>query len=55
MNLRGTQSNPVTGKESGIRQVMKMVDNNAYTLEMYGDGYDGKEMKFMEGKFIRKK
>jgi len=55
LNLKGTQSNPVTGKDSGIRQVMKMIDNNTYTLEMYGDGYDGKEVKFMEGKFKRKK
>ncbi|TMI65327.1 MAG: DUF1579 domain-containing protein [Bacteroidetes bacterium] len=34
---------------------MKMIDNNTYTLEMYGDGYDGKEVKFMEGTFKRKK
>jgi len=55
LSLKGTQSNPVTGKDSGIREVMKMIDNNTYTLEMYGDGYDGKEMKFMEGTFKRKK
>jgi hypothetical protein len=55
LNLKGTQSNPVTGKDSGIREVMKMIDNNTYTLEMYGDGYDGKEVKFMEGTFKRKK
>jgi len=55
MSLAGAQSNPVTGKDSGIRQVMKMIDNNTYTLEMYGDGFDGKEIKFMEGTFKRKK
>ena len=54
MNLKGTQSNPVTGKDSGIRQVMKMLGDNTYTLEMYGDGADGKEIKFMEGTFKRK-
>jgi hypothetical protein len=55
MNLKGTQSNPVTGKDSGIRQVMRIVDDNSYTLEMYGDGPDGKEIKFMVGTFKRKK
>ena len=54
LHLKGTQSNPVTGKDSGIREVMKMIDDNTYTLEMYGDGYDGKETKFMEGIFKRK-
>jgi hypothetical protein len=55
ITLNGAQSNPVTGKDSGIRQVMKVIDKNSYTLEMYGDGYDGKEIKFMEGTFKRKK
>jgi hypothetical protein len=55
MNLKGTQSNPSTGKDMGIREVMKIVDDNSYTLEMYGDGPDGKEIKFMEGTFKRKK
>ena len=55
MNLKGTQSNPVTGKDSGIREVMKILDDNTYILEMYGDGPDGKEIKFMEGTFKRKK
>ncbi len=55
MNLKGTQSNPSTGKDMGIREVMKIIDDNSYTLEMYGDGPDGKEIKFMEGTFKRKK
>lgn len=55
LHLKGVQSNPVTGKDSGIREVMKIVDDNTYILEMYGDGFDGKEMKFMEGTFKRKK
>jgi hypothetical protein len=55
LHLKGAQSNPITGKDSGIREVMKIVDENTYILEMYGDGFDGKEMKFMEGTFKRKK
>lgn len=55
LNLKGTQSNPSTGKDMGIREVMKIIDHNTYTLVMYGDGPGGKEIKFMEGTFKRKK
>jgi hypothetical protein len=55
LNLKGTQPNPSDGTDMGIRQVMKMIDNDTYTLTMYGDGPKGKEIKFMEGTFKRKK
>ena len=55
MNLKGTQSNPSTGKDMGIREIMKIIDNDTYTLTMYGDAPGGKEIKFMEGTFKRKK
>ncbi len=55
LNLKGTQTNPVNGKDMNIREVLKMIDNDTYTLIMYGDGPDGKEIKFMEGTFKRKK
>ena len=55
LNLKGTQTNPTNGKDMGIREVMKVIDNDTYTLTMYGDGPDGKEIKFMEGTFKRKK
>jgi len=55
LNLKGTQSNPSTGKDMGIREVMKIIDNDTYTLTMYGDAPGGKEIKFMEGTFKRKK
>ena len=55
MNLKGTQTNPMNGKDGNIREVMKIIDANTYKLEMYGDGPDGKEIKFMEGTFKRKK
>ena len=45
----------MTGKESEIREEMKMIDDNTYTMTMYGAGMDGKEMKFMEGTFKKKK
>ena len=53
LNLKGTQPNPSTGKDMGIREVMKMINDDTYTLTMYGDGPGGKEIKFMEGTFKR--
>ena len=55
LNLKGTQTNPTNGKDMNIREVLKVIDNNTYILIMYGDGPDGKEIKFMEGTFKRKK
>lgn len=55
LNLAGTQTNPVTGKDMSIRQEMIVVDDDSYTLVMYGTGPDGKEAKFMEGYFKRRK
>ena len=55
LNLKGTQTDPGTGKDMGIREVLKVIDANTYKLEMYGDGPDGKELKFMEATFKRKK
>lgn len=55
LNLKGYQTDFMTGKESEIREVMTMIDDNSYTQTMYGAGMDGKEMKFMEGTFKKKK
>jgi Protein of unknown function (DUF1579) len=55
LSLKGTQTDPMTGKDSEIREEMKMIDDNTYTMTMYGAGMDGKEMKFMEGTFKKKK
>lgn len=55
LNLKGTQPNPSDGTDMGIREVMKIIDKDTYTLEMYGGGPGGKEIKYMEGKFKRKK
>jgi hypothetical protein len=54
LNLKGTQPNPSDGTDMNIREVMKIIDNDTYTLTMYGDGPGGKEIKFMEGTFKRK-
>ncbi len=56
LNMKGKQSDPMSGGESDIRQEQKWIDDNTYVLTMYGTGHDGKgEQKFMEGTFKRKK
>jgi hypothetical protein len=55
LNLKGHQTDFLTGKDSDIREEMTMIDNDSYSMTMYGTGMDGKESKFMEGVFKRKK
>jgi len=55
LNLKGHQTDFLTGKDSEIREEMTMIDNDSYSMTMYGTGMDGKEAKFMEGVFKRKK
>ncbi len=53
INLTGTQIDPVTKKECQIRQVVKIVDANKQTMEMYTTK-GGKEAKDMEIVYTRK-
>lgn len=55
LNLKGNQTDPLTGKDSWIREEMKIVNDDTYNLLMYGPGPDGKEALFMSGVFKRKK
>lgn len=55
LHMKGTQTDPMTGHDSDIREEIKWHDENSYTMSMFGAGPDGKEMKFMEGTFKRKK
>jgi hypothetical protein len=55
MNMKGKQTDPMTGKEMDIRETFKIVDDNTQIMEMFGPGPDGKEYKMMEVKFTRKK
>lgn len=55
LNLKGTQTDPMTGKDAVIREEMKIINDDTYNLLMYGNGPDGKEMLFMSGVFKRKK
>ena len=55
LNLKGYQTNPVNGKDSNLREEMTIIDNDSYSMVLFGDGMDGKETKFMEGIYKRKK
>ncbi len=55
LHLKGHQTDPMTGKESDMREEMKTIDDNSYSMAIFGAGPGGKEMKFMEGVFKRKK
>ncbi|MES2430385.1 MAG: DUF1579 domain-containing protein [Bacteroidota bacterium] len=55
LNLKGHQTDPTTGKDCDIREEMKIIDDNNYIMTMYGPDPTGKEMKFMEGKFTKRK
>jgi len=53
VEFKGTGVDPMSGKELKIRQVMKIVDDNTETMEMFTT-VDGKEFKSMEIKMTRK-
>lgn len=55
LHMKGLQTDPFTGKDTDIREELTMIDDNTYSQVMYGAGLDGKEMKFMEGTFKKKK
>ena len=54
MELKGKMTDPMTGQQTDIREVMKMVDDNTQIMEQYGVK-DGKEYKTMEIKLTRVK
>jgi len=53
VEFKGTGVDPMSGKELQVRQVMKIVDDNTETMEMFTT-VDGKEFKSMEIKMTRK-
>ena len=56
INFKGKMLCPGYSKETEMREVFKIVDDNTQVMEMYGpDMKTGKEFKSMEIKFTRKK
>lgn len=44
----GEGMDPATGKEMTTRSVIQIVDDNTFTMTMFGPGADGKETKMFE-------
>lgn len=53
LQLKGTQTDPVSGKDSNIREEIVFPDDNTQIMTMWGDMH-GKEVKFLDGTFKRK-
>ena len=53
--MSGDMADPQSGKMVPERSVTKLVDADHMTMEMYGPGPDGKEMKMMEISATRSK
>lgn len=54
IELKGSYVDPSSGKEMSVREIMKWVDDNTQTMEMYMVTPEGKEMKTMEIMLTRK-
>ncbi|HZV71144.1 MAG TPA: DUF1579 domain-containing protein [Saprospiraceae bacterium] len=48
LHLKGTQTDPMTQKDSHIRQEIKFLNDDTQSTTMYGFGMDGKEMLMMD-------
>ncbi|MBK9982507.1 MAG: DUF1579 domain-containing protein [Saprospiraceae bacterium] len=53
LELKGTQTDPMSGKDSPMREVITIIDANTQKMVIYGAGMDGKEAKFMESTMKR--
>ena len=55
ITFTGNMLDPASGKDIPVREVLKFVDDNHQTMEMYANaGAGGQEFKTMEIKFTRK-
>ena len=53
INLTGSTVDPISGKETPVREVFTITDDNNQMLQMFAPGPDGKEFKNMEIKLTR--
>jgi hypothetical protein len=51
----GSMADPLTGKNSKYTMNMVVADNDHHTMEMWSPGPDGKDMKWMEISYTRRK
>lgn len=54
LNLKGSSTDPMTGKDMAIRETVQIVDDNTQVMEMY-NVVEGKELKTMSITMKRKK
>lgn len=55
MSYTGSMADPMTGKVQTYNTKVTVTDNDHHTMEMWGPGPDGKNMKMMEIVYTRKK
>jgi hypothetical protein len=55
ITLTGKMIDAMTGKETTMKETLKIIDENTQLMEMYAPSPDGKEFKSMEIKLTRKK
>ena len=55
IKYKGMMSDPMSGKEIPYTMSVAIADNDHHTLEMWGPGPNGKEMKWMEMSYTRVK
>jgi hypothetical protein len=55
MTWNGKFTDPMSGQPTWMREVETTNSADSMTLEMYGPGMDGKDMKMMEIQYTRKK
>jgi hypothetical protein len=54
MTFEGTSPDPMTGKDTMMKEKVTIVDNNKHLMEMWSPGPDGKMFKMMEIEYTRK-
>ncbi|MCC6660967.1 MAG: DUF1579 domain-containing protein [Phycisphaerales bacterium] len=52
-SMKGTSPDPITGKDTVLREVITIKSPTSHTMVMYGPGPDGKEMKMMTIEYTR--
>lgn len=55
IKYKGKMSDPMAGKEVPYTMNLKIADNDHHSLEMWGPGPDGKNVKWMELQYTRAK
>jgi len=55
VTTKGTMSDPGSGRTVPVQDKITVVDNDHHTFELWGKGPGGKQMKYMEIEYTRKK